>query len=152
METPSEQLETLVPVPPSTEIVENLNAPKLIKFIRIILLILIIFGIGLLLTQSLWVPKLVKVILKSEDNQETLITAPTKLPITVTNPSQNQNRSTSTLGASHVATSTPLQNIQNPETSSSTDMCFKSDCWGHFGCNYYICTRSDETTYIRMTN
>jgi putative hemolysin len=36
-----------------------------IKFIRIFLLVLIIIGIGLLLTQKLWVPKLVDMILAS---------------------------------------------------------------------------------------
>jgi hypothetical protein len=35
----------------------------MIKFIRIFLLVLIIIGIGLLLTQSLWVPEVVAFIL-----------------------------------------------------------------------------------------
>jgi hypothetical protein len=36
------------------------------KFIRIFLLVLIVIGIGLLITQKIWVPKLVDVILKSD--------------------------------------------------------------------------------------
>ena len=38
-----------------------------IKFIRIFLLVLIIIGIGLLLTQKIWVPKAVEMILKNEN-------------------------------------------------------------------------------------
>ncbi|OHA79652.1 MAG: hypothetical protein A2675_03125 [Candidatus Yonathbacteria bacterium RIFCSPHIGHO2_01_FULL_51_10] len=41
-----------------------------IKFIRIFLLILIVIGIGLLATQKTWVPKVVDVILKTENNQQ----------------------------------------------------------------------------------
>lgn len=37
---------------------------KFIDFIRIFLLVLIIIGIGLLLTQNIWVPKLVSFILQ----------------------------------------------------------------------------------------
>ncbi len=39
---------------------------KTMKFIRIFLLVLIIIGIGLLLTQNTWVPKLTNYILKDE--------------------------------------------------------------------------------------
>ena len=42
---------------------------QLIKFIRIFLLVLIIIGIGLILTQKKWVPVLVDKILKYEDIQ-----------------------------------------------------------------------------------
>jgi TM2 domain-containing membrane protein YozV len=38
------------------------------KALRIFLLVLIIIGIGLLITQKLWVPKLVDHILKSENS------------------------------------------------------------------------------------
>lgn len=38
---------------------------KFIRIIQIFLLILIIIGIGLLLTQNIWVPKLVDFILKN---------------------------------------------------------------------------------------
>src|SRR3989344_2134197 len=41
-----------------------------IQFIRIFLLILIVIGIGLLATQKTWVPKVVDVILKTENNQQ----------------------------------------------------------------------------------
>lgn len=40
---------------------------SLIKFIRIFLLVLIIIGIGLLVTQKMWVPKVVEMILKNEN-------------------------------------------------------------------------------------
>ncbi|MDE2030903.1 MAG: hypothetical protein KGI58_01425 [Patescibacteria group bacterium] len=40
------------------------------KFIRIFLLILIIIGTGLLLTQKIWVPKFVNIILKNNTQQE----------------------------------------------------------------------------------
>lgn len=39
-----------------------------IKFIRIFLLVLIVIGVGLLVTQKMWVPKVVDVILKAEGN------------------------------------------------------------------------------------
>lgn len=40
----------------------------MIRFIRIFLLILIIIGIGLIITHNLWVPKLVDYILRVEGN------------------------------------------------------------------------------------
>ena len=45
------------------------------KITRIILFILIIIGIGLLATQKIWVPKLVNIILKSEN-----ISTPENIP------------------------------------------------------------------------
>lgn len=45
-----------------------------IKFIRIFLLVLIIIGIGLLVTQKMWVPKVVDMIMKVEDKEKVLIT------------------------------------------------------------------------------
>lgn len=40
--------------------------PKIIKFVRIFLLILIVIGIGLLGTQKYWVPKVVEKIMEHE--------------------------------------------------------------------------------------
>lgn len=40
------------------------------KFIRIFLLVLIIIGVGLLITQNIWVPKLVNHILAAEGYQQ----------------------------------------------------------------------------------
>jgi len=45
---------------------------RYIKFIRVFLLVLIIIGLGLLATQKIWIPKVVEMILKSE-NHESLI-------------------------------------------------------------------------------
>jgi TM2 domain-containing membrane protein YozV len=42
---------------------------KLITFVRWFLLVLIIIGIGLLLTQKMWVPKLVNSIIESESTK-----------------------------------------------------------------------------------
>ena len=42
----------------------------MIKFIRIFLFVLIIIGIGLLITEKTWVPKLVDQIIKSEEAQK----------------------------------------------------------------------------------
>lgn len=46
----------------------NCYNSKMMKFIRIFLLVLIIIGIGLLLTQKTWVPKLVNKIIAHEDS------------------------------------------------------------------------------------
>ncbi len=43
---------------------------NLIKFIRIFLLILIVVGLGLLVTQKMWVPKVVEMILKGENKEQ----------------------------------------------------------------------------------
>ena len=48
-----------------------------IKFVRIFLLILIVTGVGLLVTQKIWVPKLVDRIVMSENNNITTINAST---------------------------------------------------------------------------
>lgn len=44
------------------------------KFIRIFLLGLIIIGVGLLVTQKMWVPKIVEMILKNENNAQSIPT------------------------------------------------------------------------------
>lgn len=45
---------------------------KRIKFIRIFLLVLIVIGIGLLVTQKMWVPKVVAVILKNDKKEQSV--------------------------------------------------------------------------------
>jgi hypothetical protein len=39
------------------------NASPTIRVVRIVLLVLIVIGVGLLLTQDMWVPKLVEILL-----------------------------------------------------------------------------------------
>ena len=34
----------------------------------------------------------------------------------------------------------------------AADTCIKSTCWGHLGCNYYTCTKTDGSTYIKFEN
>ena len=46
--------------------IEN-NSSPLVRVVRLVLLVLIIIGIGLLLTLKMWVPKLVNIILSSEE-------------------------------------------------------------------------------------
>lgn len=58
---------------------------RFIKFIRIFLLVLIIIGIGLILTQKMWVPKVVDMIMKGENKEQgTLIDANIQNKITLT--------------------------------------------------------------------
>lgn len=51
---------------------------NLIKFVRIFLLVLIIVGLGLLVTQKIWVPKVVNQILSYENTNGGLKVSPTK--------------------------------------------------------------------------
>jgi hypothetical protein len=63
-----------------------------IKFVRIFLLILIIIGIGLLLTQKMWVPKVVDMILKmdSKAGQVSVDIKPDSFDWCIANGGQNQ--------------------------------------------------------------
>lgn len=45
------------------------------KFTRIFFLVLIIIGIGLLVTQKMWVPKVVEIILKNDNNHQEVSTS-----------------------------------------------------------------------------
>jgi hypothetical protein len=63
METiPESEISVTLPTT-ATEVVSKAKATPFIKVIRVFLLILIVIGVGLLATQSFWVPKLVTAIL-----------------------------------------------------------------------------------------
>jgi hypothetical protein len=73
-----------------------------IKFIRIFLLVLIVIGIGLLTTQKIWVPKVVDMILKSENKQSVYV-------------SDTQNKSASTGVSTHFL---PTITLLSPTTNT----------------------------------
>jgi hypothetical protein len=79
MDTQPDQQISVAPVP--AEINSKPPTPALIKFIRVFLLILIVIGILLLCTTSLWVPKLVSVILRPESSSVSHTNIVSTLPV-----------------------------------------------------------------------
>jgi hypothetical protein len=51
----------------------------------------------------------------------------------------------------YVLKQAPGQKVPVPTTSpTANETCVHSSCWGHLGCNYEICTRSDGSTYNKF--
>lgn len=97
------------------------------KTIRIFLLILIIIGIALLLTEKLWVPKLVDKIIAREFPQQ--VTTPSIIPISITTENLKEKNFSGTI--SRISGTSPLavkmreyidKTVSNFRTQANTDV------------------------------
>lgn len=140
-------------MPPSPEQQNPLSPPagivptasKTIKFVRIFLLVLIIIGVGLIATQSLWVPKLVDVILGNQ--------MPPVLPVTTTSAPvwtvcTDDSCAQTTKVAQDTLSAIPPGEYLNTEYMRGSNAIYYWDDHNALGTNTLIDLHADPNTFV----